>query len=227
VTLRGLPALAAAGLGVALAGCCLCKIGVTEPGAALEPAAAEPAASAAVPETYVVVVPGRNGHIGGVVLNSGTPEQIVLDTAYAAAHVDHGGKSARVASPPPEEVASMFADVAQARPEPPVSFVVYFNMAHDEFSGDSAAVMKEVYAEIGRRPNAEVTVIGHTDRVGTVENNDALSSRRALRVRDYLIKHGVTADTISTAGRGEREPLVPTEDEVSEPKNRCVEINVR
>jgi len=28
-------------------------------------------------------------------------------------------------------------------------------------------------------------------------------------------------------GRGEREPLVPTEDEVSEPRNRRVEITVR
>jgi flagellar motor protein MotB len=29
------------------------------------------------------------------------------------------------------------------------------------------------------------------------------------------------------AGRGEREPIVPTEDEVAEPRNRRVEITVR
>jgi outer membrane protein OmpA-like peptidoglycan-associated protein len=37
----------------------------------------------------------------------------------------------------------------------------------------------------------------------------------------------VAADRIRVAGRGEREPLVPTADEVAEPQNRRVEINVR
>jgi len=41
------------------------------------------------------------------------------------------------------------------------------------------------------------------------------------------VKAGVAADRISVAGRGEREPLVPTADEVAEPRNRRVEINVR
>jgi outer membrane protein OmpA-like peptidoglycan-associated protein len=81
--------------------------------------------------------------------------------------------------------------------------------------------------EIARRPAPEIVVIGHTDRVGAVPYNDALSLRRAERVRDELVKVGITADRISVAGRGEREPLVPTPDEVAEPRNRRVEINVR
>jgi outer membrane protein OmpA-like peptidoglycan-associated protein len=38
---------------------------------------------------------------------------------------------------------------------------------------------------------------------------------------------GIAADRIRVAGRGEREPLVPTADEVAEARNRRVEINVR
>jgi len=216
VTSRQLPALAAAGLAAVLGGCCLCDLDVRN---------AEPAAAAA--ETYVVVVPGRNGHIGGVVVNSGGKDQIVLDTDYAATHVDRGDKMERAPSPPPEEVMKEFDDVAQAKPEPPVSFTVYFDTAGDEPTEESIPLLKQVYAEIARRQNAEITVIGHTDRVGTVEHNDELSARLAQHVRDYLIKHGVPGDSIGTAGRGEREPLVPTEDEVAEPKNRRVEINVR
>ena len=45
-----------------------------------------------------------------------------------------------------------------------------------------------IFAEIARRPSPEIVVIGHTDRVGTVPYNDALSLRRAERVRDELVK---------------------------------------
>jgi outer membrane protein OmpA-like peptidoglycan-associated protein len=81
--------------------------------------------------------------------------------------------------------------------------------------------------EIARRPAPEIVVIGHTDRVGAVPYNDTLSLRRAERVRDELVKVGIAADRIRVAGRGEREPLVPTADEVAEARNRRVEINVQ
>ena len=70
-------------------------------------------------------------------------------------------------------------------------------------------------------------VIGHTDRVGAVPYHDTLSLRRAERVRDELVKVGIAAERIRVAGRGEREPLVATPDEVAEPRNRRVEITVR
>jgi outer membrane protein OmpA-like peptidoglycan-associated protein len=70
-------------------------------------------------------------------------------------------------------------------------------------------------------------VIGHTDRVGPVEYNDALSLRRAERVRRNFVERGIPTSAINVAGRGEREPILSTADEVSEPRNRRVEINVR
>jgi len=70
-------------------------------------------------------------------------------------------------------------------------------------------------------------VIGHTDRVGAVEFNDALSRKRAETVASRLVAAGVPAERIAVAGRGEREPLIPTNDEVAEPRNRRVEIKVR
>jgi outer membrane protein OmpA-like peptidoglycan-associated protein len=70
-------------------------------------------------------------------------------------------------------------------------------------------------------------VVGHTDRVGSLTYNDALSLRRAERVRTGFVQMGIPREQISVAGRGEREPIVPTEDEVAEPRNRRVEITVR
>lgn len=50
--------------------------------------------------------------------------------------------------------------------------------------------------------------IGHTDRYGKKDYNDALSLARANTVRDYLLSFGVKADKVSTEGRGNREPVV-------------------
>ena len=50
---------------------------------------------------------------------------------------------------------------------------------------------------------------------------------RAKAVRDQLVEQGFDPARIELAGRGEREPLVPTADEVPEPKNRRVEVPVR
>jgi outer membrane protein OmpA-like peptidoglycan-associated protein len=81
--------------------------------------------------------------------------------------------------------------------------------------------------ELRRRPAADIVVIGHTDRVGAEEGNDELSLQRAERVKSDLASQGIPPERIRAAGRGEREPVVATEDNVDEPRNRRVEISVR
>lgn len=53
-----------------------------------------------------------------------------------------------------------------------------------------------------------IAYVGHTDRFGSTEYNQALSLRRAETVRDYLASFGVQADKVTTEGRGNREPVV-------------------
>ena len=69
-------------------------------------------------------------------------------------------------------------------------------------------------------------MIGHADSVGRTAFNDSLSLKRADAVRRILIQAGIRAGKIDTVGRGSREPLVPTAEGVSEPRNRRVEIIV-
>jgi outer membrane protein OmpA-like peptidoglycan-associated protein len=46
-------------------------------------------------------------------------------------------------------------------------------------------------------------------------------------VKADFVSQGISAERIRAAGRGERDPVVRTEDGVEEPLNRRVEINVR
>jgi len=85
-----------------------------------------------------------------------------------------------------------------------------------------------VLEELKKRPVPDIEVIGHTDRVGDLEINDALSKLRAQTVKGILVTvGGIMPDRIQVSGRGEREPIIPTEDNVDEPLNRRVEINIR
>lgn len=172
-----------------------------------------------------VLMPDKDGKTGVLSVESGG-QQAVLDKPFASARVTEPGRVA-VGAVTEQEARRAFGAALDAQPARPISFLLYFLEGRDELTPDSRLLLGRIVDEIARRPAPEIVVIGHTDRVGAVPFNDALSFRRAERVRDELVKVGIAAERIRVEGRGEREPLVPTVDEVAEPRNRRVEISVR
>jgi len=173
----------------------------------------------------VILLPSQGGGTGAVSVQEGGRET-VLDSAYASARTGPSG-ALEAGQASPEEVRTTFGAALAAEPPRPVTFVLLFVEATDRFTPETDAIVEQVLATIARRPAPEITVSGHTDAVGTDAFNDALSLRRAERVRAMLIGRGIAADSITTVGRGKREPRVPAPDGVPEPRNRRVEINVR
>jgi peptidoglycan-associated lipoprotein len=57
-------------------------------------------------------------------------------------------------------------------------------------------------------PNITVEIGAHTDMVGTDEFNQALSTRRAESVVNFLIKQGIAPDRLVARGYGESKPVV-------------------
>ena len=180
----------------------------------------------APPPDRVVLLPDADGKVGAVIVKSAGSER-VLKTAYAGLAVDAKGV-AQAQSEDAATVNARYAATLAARPPRPASFTVYFvSGSATELAPESKPVFEQIKSTLAGRPAPEITVIGHTDRVGKVEANDALSIQRATTVRDQLQAAGIRAAAMDVAGRGEREPLVATADEVAEPKNRRVEIGVR
>jgi outer membrane protein OmpA-like peptidoglycan-associated protein len=173
-------------------------------------------------EETVVVLPPQDGHVGGVVVERGGERQ-VLDRPYAASR----SGQPEVGRLSEAEVQRSFGQTLAALPSRPATFLLHFVTGTDELTLVSKEELGKVLAALKDRPSPDVLVIGHTDRVGDAAANDRLSAQRAERVKGFLVEIGIPAARIRTAGRGEREPLVQTEDNVEEPRNRRVEINVR
>ncbi|TPG18961.1 OmpA family protein [Variovorax guangxiensis] len=80
---------------------------------------------------------------------------------------------------------------------------------------------------------ASITVIGHTDRLGSDDYNNALSLERANTVRGLLVQQGVAGTAIRAAGAGKQQPVVQCAGTAATPElvsclqpNRRVEIEV-
>lgn len=73
------------------------------------------------------------------------------------------------------------------------------------------ALIDKYIADIQSTPETEVvTVVGHTDAVGSDAYNMALGQRRADAVRNYIIKQGYPAQHVAPAKSMGKRDLLPT-----------------
>ncbi len=178
--------------------------------------------SACAGKDLFVVLPHEDGSVGSVVVRQ-NGKDTVLDKANSAIKAGDG-KSFTIAS---KDVDQRFGTALTGLPPAARSYVLYFKEGTVILEPDSGPVMEAMRKDVTSRTAGEIMGIGHTDKVGKVTDNDELAFTRALSVGDVLVASGIARDTVIIAGRGEREALVPTDDEVEEPRNRRVEISVR
>jgi outer membrane protein OmpA-like peptidoglycan-associated protein len=75
-------------------------------------------------------------------------------------------------------------------------------------------------AQAGRR----VLIEGHTDNVGSDQNNQSLSERRAQSVQAALAQRGVALSQITSLGKGESFPIASNDNDSGRQSNRRVEM---
>lgn len=173
----------------------------------------------------VVLLPGDTGQHGALTVGEGN-RSTLLQTPLAGAKITAEGQITPHAFTQ-ADIQQHFPHVLMP-PPPSVPFTLYFMENSTELVPESKATLETLFAEVATRHQAvEVEITGHTDRMGSVTMNDRLSLERAQAVRNMLLERGLQSNFVRAVGRGEREPLVPTPDEQSEPRNRRVEILVR
>jgi len=187
-------------------------------------------AACSTPSTRVVLLPQEGGAPSAVVVRAkaGPGAETTLSGPYQRATAASGAEGApQLDQADPAKIQAENRALFEMAPPRPQRYTLYFDAGGTVLTAESQKVLEEVLAAALARSGGDVVITGHTDTVGTGPSNDALSAQRAQQVRQMLAERQFPPARIEAAGRGERDLAVQTADEVDEPRNRRVTIEVR
>ena len=99
-----------------------------------------------------------------------------------------------------------------------------FDTGADALAEGEYASLAALAAYLKADPARRIALVGHTDMVGGLEDNMALSHQRAASVRDRLVeRHGVPAEQLEAHGTGYLAPVAPNTTAKGREANRRVE----
>lgn len=99
---------------------------------------------------------------------------------------------------------------------------IHFEFGSATLSAASMELLRDFVKAYDR--TAPIAIVGHTDRAGSQRYNDALSLARADAVAQALAGLGVMPGHLQISGRGERDPVIRTEDNARESANRRSDV---
>lgn len=101
---------------------------------------------------------------------------------------------------------------------------VTFDFDRTDIRPDAEPILDEAIRIINEQGGAfNVILEGHTDSIGSLEYNQALSETRAESVRRYLVDHGVAKERIESVGYGETRPVGDNATPEGRARNRRVD----
>lgn len=119
----------------------------------------------------------------------------------------------------------------QPKPQPPkvltLSADANFDFDKSTLKPAGKASLDQFMAELAGSRVSGITVVGHTDSIGTTAYNQGLSERRAASVANYLVGKGVPPAAIRAYGRGESEPVASNSTKAGRAANRRVVVTAQ
>ena len=117
--------------------------------------------------------------------------------------------------------------------EVPKEMTIVLDERSLNFDFDKSNVKPEYYdllnniKEFVEQNNYEITIVGHTDSIGSNAYNFKLSRRRAENVKAKLLEFGLTEDRIvGIEAMGEEQPIATNETKEGRAQNRRVEFKL-
>lgn len=109
------------------------------------------------------------------------------------------------------------------------SFVIddiLYNTNSAELKEESRIVLDNFAQYLKENPTIKIQIEGHTDNIGNVKDNEALSSNRAFSVKAVLEEFGVDGKRILAKGYGPNRPIADNKTEEGRAKNRRTEFQI-
>ena len=104
---------------------------------------------------------------------------------------------------------------------------IFFVRAKANLEKNCLKELDHVVAVLKADSTLKLVIQGHTDSEGTDERNAALSVRRAMAVKKYLMSHAIAEDRLETHGYGAHRPIASNETAEGMAQNRRVEMILR
>lgn len=101
---------------------------------------------------------------------------------------------------------------------------IHFDTGKATIQADSESILSEIVKMLQQNPDIKLSVEGHTDNVGMVASNQALSEKRAQAVVAWLSSHGINASRLKAKGWGQTKPVADNSTDDGKAKNRRVEL---
>ncbi|MFA7625450.1 MAG: OmpA family protein [Candidatus Kapaibacterium sp.] len=102
---------------------------------------------------------------------------------------------------------------------------ITFDSGSDKIKPESFAVIKSIAEVLTANPNVQINIIGHTDSDGNARDNQLLSVKRALSVKNSLVNDfSISEARIQTSGKGDTEPVAENSSSAGKAQNRRVEF---
>ena len=105
-----------------------------------------------------------------------------------------------------------------------VALYINFDIGNATIRPESRPIIDEIVALLKQNPSLKLAIEGHTDTVGNAQSNKTLSERRSRAVMDAIVKQGIDAKRLSSAGFGPDKPIADNKTEEGRAKNRRVEL---
>lgn len=115
-----------------------------------------------------------------------------------------------------------------SRGEAPVSnrFILPFDFNSTEVRPEYANLFDSLATVLKANPSWKLSILGHTDSVGSRDYNDTLSAIRARETAKQLTQRGVSQKQLFVKGYGFFKPMAKNNTEEGRKKNRRVELHI-
>lgn len=100
------------------------------------------------------------------------------------------------------------------------------DISSTELSQSSLNELDALVTALEAYPDIRIEIRGHTDSTGSVAYNQALSERRAERVYNYLVEHGIDPARLSKVGFGKTQPIADNATEEGRRQNRRIDFRI-
>ena len=103
---------------------------------------------------------------------------------------------------------------------------VYFDFNSCDFNSEFYNIINQFIDNLANTKQYNVLITGHTDDVGSNEDNIELGFCRANSLKKYILSKGIVETRIKVNSKGEKTPIADNSTDEGAAKNRRVVLNL-